>query len=165
MQPDFRFSDGEVLKERTMSHPVLDPDLRLDENQIGIMQTMIEREGMDEREAKMRVLNIAKPPDHFQYVPPRTGKFVGYPRMIYLADGKKKVVNNPAEYDAHREKGWVDRPLQIHVDLAAQPDKKRMLALERDLKAQLKAAHAQREAAGVEDEQPEPVAKLARGRK
>lgn len=77
-------------------------DVRLDENQRAIMGRMIE-EGMDEREAKLRVLCIAKPPDHFVTVPSRGLK---YPKMMYHTDGRTRIAQNPEGVQEATANGW-----------------------------------------------------------
>lgn len=119
MQADFDYTAGRVLKTRpdstkegkAMENMQTNNDVRLDETQQSIMETMIEG-GMDEREAKLRVLCIAKPPDHFHHVP-ASGKL--YPKMLYNADGRTKICVSAADNEVAKQHGWLDTASEIHV--------------------------------------------------
>ena len=87
-------------------------DGRLDEGQKGVMRQMIAG-GMDEVEAKTRVLCIGHSPENMKTVP--IDPNVRYPRMVYHKDGRMKVADDEANYNAAVEAGWVDKPLEIHV--------------------------------------------------
>lgn len=88
-------------------------DVRLDDSQQAMMRQMMETLGITEREAKLRVMCIAAPPDHFKVIP--VG-FKPYPQMVYHPDGRNKLCPNAKEHEAARAAGWGDAPLQIHLD-------------------------------------------------
>lgn len=96
-------------------------DGRLDEHQKAMMNLMISQ-GIDEREAKLKVMCIAKPPDHYQAVPATGG---AYPRTVYHRDGRIKVANDEEDYDQAKKAGWQDKPSDIHVEKSLQAEQKR----------------------------------------
>jgi hypothetical protein len=100
-----------------------DPDIRLDEGQIGMIAQMLEMNPeMDEREAKLRVMTIGKTPENMMAVPARGGKF---PMSLYHEDGRIKVAKNDADLKEAKKNGWVEKPSQIHVDVTLAADIKR----------------------------------------
>lgn len=134
---------------------------RLDEAQQGIMQQMIETLEIDPREAKLRTMCIAVPPDHFKYIPPRGERF---PRTAYHPDGRIKSARTLDIYQKLLAEGWEDHPSQIHVDLASQPDIKALRKLERDLQSQLKAVQDRQEDAGIRPELESPARRVVRAK-
>ena len=107
---DFNWKTGSVLKGGTMNSNTaqLDQDVRLDESQLAIMAQMIES-GIEEREAKLRVLCLAKPPDHFMVVPT---PFKPYPQMVYHKDGRYKLALDAEDHAKAKENGWQDQPTE-----------------------------------------------------
>lgn len=92
----------------------MEDDVRLDEGQKAIMRGMIEG-GMDEREAKLRVLCIATPPDHFRRV---ITPHQNYPRVVYHADGRSRMAQTEVDHQAATKAGWKDQPTQAYLDKA-----------------------------------------------
>lgn len=109
---DFDFKTGRVL--RLQKEGSMESDLRLDDKQVGMINQMVEMQGMDEREAKIRVMCIAVPPDHYKAMP-SSGR---YPRMVYRKDGKTSIVGSAEDHQKALASGWSDEASQIHVDRA-----------------------------------------------
>lgn len=91
----------------------MEDDVRLDEQQRSIMNRMI-AEGIDEREAKLRVLCIAKPPDHFQVVP---NPNLAYPRMVYHVDGRTRLAKDKQDHEAALDAGWENVPTPAALEI------------------------------------------------
>lgn len=89
------------------------PDKRIDENMERIMTHMI-NEGESPFDAKLKALCIAKPPDHFQIIPPAGA----WPKLLYHDSGKIKTVEDEDEMAelTGKEKGWSGKPSQKHLD-------------------------------------------------
>ena len=81
-------------------------DIPLNPRQKQAAEQMI-AQGMDEREAKLRAITIAEPPDHFQRVP---YVYEEYPRMVYHPDGRTGVAATAEDHAAARVAGWLDQP-------------------------------------------------------
>jgi hypothetical protein len=94
----------------TSAHAIIDS--RLSEKQKRHMKHMMDTLGLSEAEAKVKVLCMGVPPDHFEVLPPGNS----YPRMIYSKEGKFHRVENEDEHAELRKAGWLDRPLKIHLD-------------------------------------------------
>lgn len=114
--------DKQLAQLKQMIEAVQEEDYRLDERQKGIVRHMIEYQGLEEREAKIRVLNLGSTPDHMKPVPPSTAT---YPRMVYHEDGRLKVAADPENYKEAKKNGWTDKPSQVHVDKTLAADIKR----------------------------------------
>ena len=117
---DFNYRTGAVIygdsareKEEQMIDEKRQHELKLTEDQVQTIQDMVDG-GMDEREALLRVLTIAKPRDIDR--PVRNLRRGDFPKMIYHPDGEHKVVKNEAEYRVAQKDGWADEPAQIHLD-------------------------------------------------
>lgn len=87
-------------------------DVILDPRQEQMMAQLI-HSGMDAREAKLRVMCIAKPPDHFQVI---NTPFQAYPKMLYHPDGRHQPCENPAQHEIAKSKGWSDTPTQMCLE-------------------------------------------------
>jgi hypothetical protein len=94
-----------------------DETIQLDDNQIAIMNELIAH-GEDPRDAKVRVLCIARPPDNFKVIPTR---YQAYPRCVYHPNGKSKTVANEASHKKASEEGWKDEPAQANLDALQVP--------------------------------------------
>lgn len=92
---------------------VSDTDVRLDDRQRQMMGLMMDQ-GIDEREAKLKVMCIAIPPDHYKSVP-GGGAF---PRMMYHTDGRNKIVKSATEGQKASADGFGDTPAQSFIDKA-----------------------------------------------
>lgn len=103
-----RLADLEQLVMMS-GHDIIDS--RLDDLQKSHMKHMMNTLGIDEREAKIRVLCMGTPPDHFKVIP----KGGEYPRMLYHKNGKFAKVEDEDEHKAMEKEGWVDKPLPIHL--------------------------------------------------
>ena len=53
--------------------------------------------------------------------PPPAGS--AFPRMLYHSDGNMKLVSDAGEYDDAKMDGWMDKPLQVHLDALQMPGK------------------------------------------
>lgn len=95
---------------------VTDPtDSKLNPTQVAIMEDMIEK-GMEEREAKLRALCMAAPPEISVPLPPKRGPHgPHYPRMVYHPDGRMNVCQDPDNFEAAMAAGWEDKPSVIHT--------------------------------------------------
>jgi len=113
------------------------PDKRIDENMERIMTHMI-NEGEDPRDAKLKALCIAKPPDHFAQVQPAGA----WPKLLYHETGTMKSVEDEEEYKTLiKQKGWFTKPQAKHLDKlqrGSQPRDENIKRLERELAAELK---------------------------
>lgn len=118
MRSDFDFHSGKILKmkEGSMTTVLDQGDVRLDERQIEMINQMIDQ-GVDPREAKLRVMCIAIPPDHYKAVP---GKGL-YPRMLYKETGKTKTVNDSSEHQNAIEAGWSDAAFDSNLERPKEP--------------------------------------------
>ena len=96
-------------------------DGRLDEHQREIMNQMIDS-GMDAHEAKMRVLCIAIPPDHFKSVPQGHDLF---PVALYHPDGRIKSAKDEKDKREALKAGWLEKPSTVHVETILQREQKR----------------------------------------
>ena len=112
---DFNYRNGGVITpERLVSMD--QGDVRLDDNQRMMMQQMLTMDtGVhDEHEAKIRVLNIAAPPDHFKRV---ANPNLQWPKMLYHGKQPKwQTCPNAEEYAKAKEAGWLDTPLPMHLE-------------------------------------------------
>ena len=166
---DFNFRTGEVVKTKEihmatgleLQEMAAVDDSRFDERQLDIMRTIAAQlvsEGYDvqsaKHEAKLRVMNIAAPPDHFKVIP---SKNLPYPKMIYHPNGKLKTVKNREEHTVAIEEGWLDEPQKIHMDKLQMPSQPGLRKLEKELKTQLAAVQSQVQPETEEEEATVPV--------
>lgn len=102
-------------------------------------------EGEPWPDAKLKALNIALPPDHFEQLP-AGGAF---PKLVYHEDGKTtKLVEDEDELsellkqnDKAKREVWALKPQQKHLDRlqrGAQPRDENIKRLQRELDAELK---------------------------
>lgn len=114
-EPRFNYmSGGMVIPERLAQMD--QEDVRLDDNQRMMMQQMLTMDSgvRDEHEAKIRVLNIAAPPDHFKRV---ANPNLQWPKMLYHGKLPKwQVCKTPEDYAIAKEAGWLDAPLPMHLE-------------------------------------------------
>lgn len=99
-------------------------DVRLDEGQKAMIDQMLKMDNgiADEYEAKLRVLNIAAPPDHFKRIV--TG-YKAYPKMLYNSQKPEwKPCPNAEEHEKAKEAGWLDEPQKMHLDKLQTPNSK-----------------------------------------
>jgi hypothetical protein len=92
-------------------------DISFDEGQMAVINRLIS-EGVDEHEAKIRVLCIGAPPDHFKSI---KIPYQAYPKMMYHADGRNQVCNSAADEEIAKENGWADSPARVHLDKFQNP--------------------------------------------
>lgn len=95
-------------------------------------------EGEHWADAKLKALNIALPPDHFEQVPSTSE----WPKLVYHESGAMKSVEDEEEYNAlMKQKGWSAKPAQKHLDKlqrGSQPRDENIKRLQRELEAELK---------------------------
>lgn len=106
-------------------------------------------EGETWQDAKLKALNIALPPDHFEQVPSNSA----FPKLLYHESGAVKSVEDEEEMsEVLKQKGWLAKPSQKHLDKlqrGATPRDENIKRLERELASELKkkAEEQQQEAA------------------
>ena len=113
------------------------PDKRIEGNVARIMTHMI-NEGESPYDAKLKALNIAKSPDHWEQVAP-AGPF---PKLLYHESGSVKSVEDEDELSSvMKQKGWAVKPFQKHLDKAERgstPRDENIKRLQRELESELK---------------------------
>lgn len=113
------------------------PDKRINENMERTMTHMI-NEGESPFDAKLKALNIAKSPDHFEQVAPGGA----FPKLLYHENGTMKTVEDEDEMaDVVKQKGWSTKPTQKHLDKlqrGSQPRDENIKRLQRELDAEQK---------------------------
>lgn len=122
------------------------PGKRITENVQRTMAHMI-NEGESPEDAKLKALNIAKPPDHFEVIPP----LGAWPKLVYHEDGKttKLVADEEELADVLKQKGWSLKVPQKHLDRlqrGAQPRDENIKRLQRELDAELKKKEEEKQA-------------------
>jgi uncharacterized coiled-coil protein SlyX len=110
-----RLADLETQISPTSAHVIVDS--RLTEKQKRHMRHMMDNLGLNEQEAKIRVLCMGNPPEHFEQIPAGGA----YPKMLYNKNGKFCKVNDEEEHAEMTKEGWVDKPLKIHLEKLQNP--------------------------------------------
>lgn len=130
-------------------------DKRITDNIARTMTHMI-NEGESWADAKLKAMNIALPPDHFE----RVDALGAWPKLVYHEDGKTlKTVQDEEELDelmnqnskAKREL-WVLKPPQKHLDRLQRgvtPRDENIKRLQRELDAEVKKKQEEQESAAA----------------
>lgn len=95
-------------------------------------------EGESWNDAKLKALNIALPPDHFEQVQGSSP----FPKLVYHESGTMKSVEDQEELDGlMKQKGWSLKPSSKHLDKLQRgttPRDENIKRLQRELDSELK---------------------------
>lgn len=102
-------------------------------------------EGESWLDAKLKALNIALPPDHFEQIP----SSAQFPKLMYHESGTVKSVEDEDELaELLKQKGWAAKPSQKHLDKfqrGTTPRDENIKRLQRELDAELKKKEEERQ--------------------